>query len=253
MQAFRIMLHALRQVFGNFGQALLISALPLVMSFVAMAAAIVAWIWWTGGITADAKSGLMIVAWLSLAATIAWIAVRWHRFILLDERQGLLSLPRPLPFLLHAGIGLLVVLILTPPAFAWRAIVRLLGSVGGTFPAIMADLVLSVLFYGLAFILATALPGAAIGAPNPIRTAWRTLNPVGGTIILLAIIQLLVEALIDLVVFLAGLALYLALPGDPQFAATVLAVMPGHWLTWLIWASVLTTLWGHYVEGRTLR
>lgn len=248
MQALRILLRAVRQVFGNFRQALAMSVVPVVAGVVAVVTAIVARLWWTGGVTASSMA-LLAVAWLALSFTLVWIAVRWHRFILLDERQGVFSRPLLLPILRYAWIALLIVLVLILPFFAVRAIVSLIESLGSTFLAMMVSLVFSVLLHSFAIILATALPAAAIGVPNPIQMAWKALNPAGGTIILLAVLGYLVEALIDLVGALVNLPFVMAGQGETGLAVTWMA----HWLTWLIGISVLTTLWGHYVEGRSLR
>lgn len=251
MQALRIVLHALRQVFGNFRQALVMSLAPLAIQAMLIVAGILAVL---ASKDSEAKMGWFLsvvaiaLAWLF---GLLWLAVRWHRFVLLNEPQGLL--PRRVPILRYAGTALLNVLIMIPPALALIAIVSLLASVGSIFLAIMVNLIFSVLLYSLAIILATALPGAAIGAPQPIRTAWERLNPAGGTIILLAIIGFLASALVELVIALVEFALADGQQSNLQFLATMAVTIVAYWLSMLISLSVLTTLWGHYVEGRPLR
>lgn len=114
---------------------------------------------------------------------------------------------------------------------------------GWALTAVMLVVVNTIFFFGL-IILGTALTGAAVDAPSPIRTAWQALKPAGGTILLLLLAGLIgSEALDELI----SAIIESDLPGQAFFLSLIA------WLLAMFSLSVLTTLWGHYVEGRPLR
>ncbi|MCZ0962889.1 hypothetical protein [Paracoccus benzoatiresistens] len=126
------------------------------------------------------------------------------------------------------------------------AIVYAVFQGGGNTLTVLVGLVLSYLFYALALILGTALPGAAIGAARPIQSALHSLKPAAGSILLLTLIALVSYEIVEI-----ATAALLAAESLKIVALIVSGVL--HWLTTLVGLSVLTTLWGHYVEGRPLR
>ncbi len=245
MQAFRILLHALRLVFGNLGQALVMSALPLVVALGAMVAIGIAGRFWADGIRITGLVSL-VAAMLVFAATLVWFAVRWHRFILLDERQQLLALPPAKALMRYIGVSFLTFLMLVPVGIAVMMSVYAAYEGGGSVVSLIVGMVLVFLLYVLALILAAALPGAAIGAGRPIRAAWRALKPAAGTILLLTLLGFVGYEITE-AAFFAFVAI-----GVP-LALAILLTAVAYWLSTLISLSVLTTLWGHYVEGRPLR
>lgn len=243
MKAIRIVSHALRQVFGNIRQVLLLSVAPLMIQTVPVAAAV---------LLLDAMRGtrpgwgfIVLVAAIGLAAALClvWLAVRWHRFVLLNEQKNLLSPPPRAVMLRYVATALAIFLIMLAAGVLTELFISAFSLSG---PVLLAAMVLGVLFYAFILALAVALPGAAIGASHPIRSAWRAMSPAAGTVIALVIIGFLCSVLVNAVLTAADLS---ALP----IGAVLILNLLFYWAWTLISLSVLTTLWGHYVEGRPLR
>jgi hypothetical protein len=245
MQALRILLHALRQVFGNFRQALLLSVLPLLIAVSIVAVVIMKGQYWAKPSGAGFWISLAAMA-LTYAFTFVWLAVRWHRFILLNDHKNLL-VPPPGPAMGHyVGVALLTAIILAPAVLVMTGIMYAVFQGGGGALTVLVGLVLSYLFCALMLILATALPGAAIGAARPIQRAWHGLEPAAGSVLVLTLIGIVSYEIIE--------ALTAALLGvEPLKIVAPILFGVIQWLTTLVGLSVLTTLWGHYVEGRPLR
>lgn len=238
MQAIRIMMHALRQVFGNLRQALMLSAIPVAIQFALVIAV---------RVQADQPGPAALLAMglamgLAMVISFVWIAVRWHRFVLLNE-QGLFRPPSGAAMLRYVGVTVLTVLVMIPPSLAMWLVFRTLVLAAPPVSAVVLGAG-AILTQALALILGTALPGAAIGAANPLRTAWRALSPAWGTVLALTIPAIFAGSIIE------GLSRAVASTLPPVAAIGTLIL---YWLSWLIGLSVLTTLWGHYVEGRPLR
>ncbi len=97
--AWKIVLHAFRMIFANIGDALKVSVGPMLI-FVVLALVLgsVANVSFTSidpiQSVETASAGALFVSVLILCAAaifiFAWIAVAWHRFILLEEYPGVL-------------------------------------------------------------------------------------------------------------------------------------------------------------------
>ena len=107
MIGWQIFVHALRMVFGNFKQVLQITIGP---ALIAVAAMIVMALMTRGssepvyygaeGPPPDLGGGLVLpvlVAFLIVFAIFLWVAVAWHRYVLLEEYpNGLLPTLKPI-------------------------------------------------------------------------------------------------------------------------------------------------------------
>jgi hypothetical protein len=112
--AIRLFLHALRMIFGNLGQALKISLVPF-----AIAAAVFAVFIFTIKDTSFLETGgAMFLGFVLVFGGMlfvgAWVAVSWHRFVLLEEYVGIVPAisGRPIwPYIVKGFLlGLLVTL-----------------------------------------------------------------------------------------------------------------------------------------------
>ena len=177
----------------------------------------------------------------------AWIAVRWHRFVLMEERpsgavppwNGALVrayLVRSLKIalvVLAAGIGLslaLLVVLLLPPGIAAP-----LATAGG--------LLLTVALIAVSLRIGLSLPAAALGRRTSTAESWRETAPASGAILVLAAID-------------GTAGLRRRNPDGRSRAARGATARRGSllvgWAQLMLSVAVLTTLYGHLVEGRAL-
>lgn len=253
MNALSIIAHSMRQFTGNIGAAIRIS-LPLF----AIANAISLYLFPAWALTAQQPDGqpplVSASVWTRNGILFAihggaalWIAVAWHRYLLLAERgNGLFPRFYParmavylvgcLALLLVAGIGFVfaTAAVLTLPA--------LLGHFSNVPP-----LVAAVVMFGAAapigilmLRLMTALPGIAVGdqALRPVwdatRDQWQTFLALLAMLVAAAALILGVAHLLTSAIPLVGLLYALA----------------AKWIALMFSLTLITTLYGHYAQKR---
>lgn len=250
MKGQQLFMHSVRQVTGNLEDALKISAVPYaiqaVVSLLLMGGAAS-----MGGNPANgAMAGFGLGALVALVVAVVtglWIAVAWHRFVLLGERaQGFIPAwqgDRMLAYFLRSlAYGLIAVVL----AVIWGAIVGIalgwvaMGSIV-VFMILIAVLV-QLPVVALAFRLSSTLPASALGTERDFMAGWKATEGHTADIIVLAAFA--VGA--NLVLGLIGYAL-----GSLWILALAWQIVVG-WLVMMVGVSILTTLYGHYVEGRPL-
>lgn len=193
-----------------------------------------------------APAGLLTVI-LAIVAFV-WIAVAWHRYILLDEvpagRFPEFNSQRMISYATYSvGIGFLGFLVsLVLAAVIGIVAVPLLGVVGGVITGLVGLAAALIVFYRLA----PLLPAAAIGKPLTIGQAWEVTNGANVPIIILAIVSAIAALAIDIPAFVFAMA------GPVGGFLTLLWTLCTGWVKMLVGVSILTTLYGHYVEGRSI-
>jgi hypothetical protein len=262
MKAVDLLIHSLRQVFGNLGGVLkvtgLLYALQVAVMFLLSPGMMMGGGFAMGG---DGMGGGMVLA--GFAAAIAsvviglWMAVAWHRYILKSELNG-----SPLPpfqgdrVLAYFGYSLLVGLIVVPVVLVLMVLIfpilvpemRTLDPVRimeRSFQLKVA-LVMSAFYIplgALLFRLSSVLPAAAIGVPLGIGQAWEKTAGSTGTMIVLAFLVAAGLFIFDLPVSL-GLV--------QGYWPVMIWLVASNWVKWVVGVSILTTIYGHYVEGRPL-
>lgn len=260
MKGLDIFLHSLRQVLSNLPDAIKISALPFAVQFVvtflltrpdktmAMMQDPVAMM--QGGPSMAAQ----LVSLVVLIATSVWMAIAWHRFILKNETPT--GFVPPINgarigayFLRSLLIGIiLVVLGIVLGLVAGVVIIGLAGAGGGGMGAIfMITLISMLLVYFPIFVigyrLSTALPAMAIDEALPFMAGWEATKGENGAFVGLALISVLV------MVVNAVLTIFVLANVTVLFIAWTVVF---NWLAMLVGLSVLTTLYGHYIEKRPL-
>ena len=200
---------------------------------------------------AGAASGLLATALVQLLAFL-WISVAWHRHVLLREGgEGWVPPFYGREMLGYLGRSLLIgIVVMAAVVMASVALVPLAPALGFAVATVLA----MVLVYRLGLIL----PAGAIGKPIPVVEAWRTTAGQSGTVVLLAVMTYATSLLLQLPALLdagpeteagAGAAEVATGGGGP------ISLLYGLVVTWallMLGVSLLSTLYGHFVEGRSL-
>lgn len=249
MKGWQIFVHSVRQVTGNLPQALRVSGMLYLIQIVI---ALVLGINLLAGDDLEAASSAdwakLIVLIVISTGSALWIAVAWHRYILLVETpSSFLPTLHADRILAYLGRSLLVGLLLVPLVLVLSMVAGLiavsLGGAGEAFSGILVALVLIVPLLLVGMRLSASLPGAALGSDAGIGAAWRSTAGQSGPLLVLAIALALGGFLVDLPGAL--------LMGQLQILATAWLFATG-WIKTMVGISVLTTLYGHYIEGRKL-
>lgn len=238
MKAWQIFTHSLRQITGNFGAALRVSALPYL--FVALVTGLFVLIAVQLEQGRETPAGFaigFILGFVVVIVATAIAAVNWHRHILLNEPVGWvpnIRRDRLQPYILTAlGVGLLFTVIF--------GVVGLVGYMLGLVGLVVA-VPLFLLATAISFRASTALPARALGVNGGVSDAMAATAGATGTLVALSVIYILFSLLVGIVV---GMFSLIPVVG-------VLADLAMNWFNTILGLSILTTLYGHYVEGREL-
>lgn len=253
-KAWHILIHSWRQVVGNLRAALRISLLLYLVQVVvgfALDHAIGQKVAVVSG--DDAASSLAALQTLAgpglLSALVAvlaylWIAVAWHRYVLTGEES-----PSWVPLfhgsrnLAYFGTLLLLGALFSLGAVAFTVVASLVLMVAGPAVAQVMPLLVILVFSAPAFRLSSALPGVALEPGHSLREGWEATRGETGVLYGLGVLWILVLVLLRI-----PDALFMALPG-PIWLIWTLAVQ---WLLMMVGISILTTLYGHYIQKRPL-
>ncbi|MEM8851135.1 MAG: hypothetical protein AAGE03_14010 [Pseudomonadota bacterium] len=183
-----------------------------------------------------------------------WIAVAWHRYVLLQEGgDGWIPAFQGGYMLGYLGRGILLGLII---AAVLVAIVVALGFIAPFFAVAVASIVSIILFYRLGLIL----PAGAVGKPITIGEAWTATEGQSATVVALALISFFASLLLQLPTILDGISSGAVDPAGDASQMLSAATSPVslvynlvvNWIVLLVGVSMLSTLYGHFVEGRPL-
>lgn len=170
--------------------------------------------------------------------TYVWIAVGWHRYVLIGEGgQSWLPALHGSEFLGYVGRILLLGLIYLGASFV---ITLLVGLVAPILILPLATLVWFIVFFRAGVIL----PAGAIAKPIPLGVAWSATKGKTGTIIALALMTYALTLLLQIPGGLAG--------GTGFSLIGVIYGLVTGWIVLMVGVGVLSTLYGHFVEGRSL-
>ncbi len=257
--AWNIVRHAFVIVFGNLGNAIKASLVPfliLIGVLFVLAVLLGAPLYQDAlaPIPDDQAAGLAIVGLISIPLYLfvfAWIAVTWHRFILLEEYPATVPavsgrpigayIARTLMMMLQMiGVMIPLMLILVPLLGGLaNPDAMTLTTTSGLIFALVVGIVLS--FFWLR--IGVSLPGVAVDKPMNSRQAWSETKPVWQTILGASVIMVVLNLLVSV-------AFSLLFTGIPLISYILSIII--QWVTMMIGVSVLTTIYGHVVEGRSL-
>lgn len=264
MLSWTIFRRAVTLIVDDLGAALRITALPyavfagvslwfagsLDMSEIARIEAAVASGAAGASVPAGVAGGLMLTALVQLAAFL-WIAVAWHRHVLLREGgEGWLPPLEGRRMLAYLGRSFLIGLIVL------AAFVMVTTAVA-PFAPVAALAIATILGMVLTYRLGLILPAGAIGQPLTMVEAWRATAGQSGTVIMLAVMTFALSLLLQVPAFLdagagpeevaAGSGV--AVAAGPGLVGTVYDLVVT-WMLLMLGVTLLSTLYGHFVEGR---
>lgn len=178
-----------------------------------------------------------------------WVAVAWHRYVLLNEVPNTIPKFRGVRMLMYFLKGLLIllpvflalVMILSPLIFT-SAFLNPNGTTPAAFVVILGLCVLIASFLVI-MRLSTLLPGAALGHPLSMIETWRRTEGQTSVFAGLSLLIVVLTMVISLGRFVTAYMPLIAALGFQTIAI---------YLQTLVFLSVLTTLYGHYIEKRPL-
>jgi hypothetical protein len=209
--------------------------------------------------SADPASGSPANAFLSTLVSVATliafaiIAVRWHRFILRDEvppASSAVSMP-PEVWRYAGNLIILMLMIFAGILVAALVIVALLGPQDTLTPGIVAAIVAAALLIGVIVTrLSVKFPAIALGRTDfGFRDAWRATEGNALQILGYTVLTSLVVLAATLLVVGVG-AMLKPLGAGFAFAVELILQIAVNWLLTIFSCSVLTSLYGYFVEGR---
>ncbi|MCW1931233.1 hypothetical protein [Pararhodobacter zhoushanensis] len=257
MRGIEIFTHAVRMVFGNFNTVLRIGGVALLVMVVLLQLTGAAYFNPPAATTTDAvmpavftSPGLLL---LNIAQIIIglWVVVAWHRYILLEEEPGAF-VPRfsgsaIWRYIVAGFFYSLTIAIVAIPLGLLAGVVAFIVLSPGSQSHMAAGILSAVIVFfpviWLAYRLSPVLPAAAIENRLKLKEAWSATKDGGASLILLGIITIVGSGLINLPAsFLADVSVPLGL----------LWAAMANWVAMMVGASILTTIYGVYVEKRTL-
>lgn len=243
-----IVRHSFAMLFRNLPNALRISLGPLaiallgaalVISSLGVSAAQIAFDMARGTLSPQVALAVILLTALFVVVS-AWIAVSWHRFILLEEYPGLLPALAGRPIGAYLGRTVILALVMIVAMVPALVILGLLTALFG--PGLLSILGIGLALY-FSFVwlrVGLVLPATAVGKPLGVGESWRVTAPHANAILGAGALMIVLNTGIGLVSALLPLSLSL-----------VLDVIVS-WITLMIGTSLLTTLYGVIVEERRL-
>ncbi|EPX82451.1 hypothetical protein [Salipiger mucosus] len=242
MKGWRIFLHSARMVIDNLGAALRVS---MVLYLVQVASQLTFFVNapMAGEQPTAVPEGLGLQLTLSIFALLAslWIAVAWHRYVLTGELPaGLLPRWHGSEIARYFGQSLLIGLVVILAALAAGVVIGLVATAVPGFGGVLIFGLLGLCSY-LFFRLGLVLPAAALGRRMTIGESWAATRDDDGAVVTLAVLVIGVGLLVEVPALLDQ--------DSGSLIALVYRVVL-NWFVTMIGVSVLTTLYGHFVEHR---
>lgn len=257
MNGMDVVRHGIDMLLRNLGPALRVSAGPVLIAFLVTAvlgalglgAALgpgadfsqPAGIGAGWGFTLFVGTLLAMLLWLFV---LSWVAVAWHRYILLEEQPGLLPPLRSdlvWPYLGRTVLLALLLILLAIPVSIVAGFLLYGAGPENLVAVFVVQTVLSLLLGWVAMRLSLVLPARALDRPLRFGESWAATAPVSGAIFVVVLVLAVINAV---------LALLFGAMGDNL--VTVLLSLAVQWFTAMLGLSVLTTLYGALIERRTL-
>jgi len=252
MQGWNIFIHSVRMVFGNLGPAVRISGL-LYMVYISVHAYYVLnfaddLMELQLGMQTELPSGLISTVTLVLVVgllTNLWIAVLWHRFVLLGQVPETVIPPLYAGMILtYLGKTILLSLVIVIIIGALDLLLSLaLGPMLGPSANMVILLILTGVLFYLLYRLGLIFPAVALGRTMTLKASWEKTAIASGAIVQLSVIA---------VFFVILILISSNMNPDPTSVINMTYSYVVGWASMMVGISVLSTLYGIYVEGREL-
>ena len=251
--AWKLILHSFNMIFGNLSEALKVTVGPILVGLLLIGLSFLGFglnfeflSEMEQGSSAKTSAAFLFVflAIIIMTVVFAWIAVAWHRFVLLEQYPGILPAFRGQPIGAYIGrtlvLSLLIALVVFALAFVIGLLTALTASMGlAIFLGVGLGFVVSYLWLRIGLVL----PATALREPLKVSESMAATKPMAGTIFgvsaILAILNFLISLIIGQVYNFAGII---------AFVLDVAA----NWVFIMVGISILTTLYGHLIEKRPL-
>lgn len=250
--AYQMLAHSIRMLWANLGNAARVSIIPLIAMYASFAV-IGVLIFATGGGGEPSVAMIILGGLLAFAAVFfftAWMAVNWHRFILLEEYpQGWFPKWHADQIKGYAGKMVLLMLfflvIMIPFGLVFGILFGGLGVVSEGAAAVV--LVIAILAFiplvlWLTFRLSAMLPGAAVSNSLGLMQAWTATSSHSGLIFRFAMLYFLFVLVVQVVLAIVQLIPIIGF----------LLTIPVSWFLYVLGFSVMTTVYGVAIERREL-
>lgn len=190
-----------------------------------------------------ANSGANLLLQLLTGFAGLWVAVAWHRFVLLEEHGGSLPLFHGRRMLSYFLVILLLMLVLVIAGGAAGALAGMLFS-GSSVVFFAAVVAIGVSVMWAFYRLSPLLPAAALGEPLGVKQAWDATSEISGSVLMAALFLIFFS-------FLSGLAAMLIMF---QVSIVIGMILIGvlQWAYTMVGISILTTIYGIAIEGRNI-
>jgi len=267
----KIVRHSFVLLFNNLANALKVSVGPyLIAVLVAVASVMLAGVplgMFTGGMSPqqmmmEGENFGVIVFPVTLFVLVvimfvsSWVAVSWHRFVLLEEYPGALPALSGRPIWPYLGRVIILVIVMVLVSIPLGLVVGLIsapfmmginaatGEPTGAFiiVALMLGIAFAAVLSWLWMRWGLSLPATAVGKPMTIGESWATTKPLSGAIFVASLIMFAISISVGFGV-------------DAIFGAGLIGGILNlviNWISIMVGISILTTLYGHLVEGRAI-
>ncbi|MFW2542855.1 hypothetical protein ACN2XU_09450 [Primorskyibacter sp. 2E107] len=243
MKGWTIFTHSVRLVLSNLEMALrvslvlyLLQAAYHVMAFMAAPEAAEPSVFAPSDPVFDLP---LLLLGLGTIVSSLWIAVAWHRYVLVEEMPaGWLPRWHGDKILGYLGrsimLGLLIFLVL---AVTMVVVVVL--------PALQAFIMPGLVLAGSYFFfrLGVMLPAGAVGEKLSVAECWSATRDKDGAIVVLAVLMMAGTFILQVPSLVSG---------NLYSPITLVYNLVTGWFATMIGVSILTTLYGHYVQGRSI-
>lgn len=254
MSGFNIFVHSVKMVLRNLQQAVQIALVPALIGAALIFALIMIFdipldapdtdaAGLPDGTTGGSVFGFFVCVVVVLLTTMFWIVVSWHRFILLEEYPtGFVPQFRSDRIFAYFGrallLGVLAIVAALPALFIIMAIIQASAPFG-----FILFLVFSLAFMVGFYRFSLILPAVAIGKPLGLSEAWQATADGSGAIFMLILTSFVFQIVVQIV---SALLMFIPVVG------ILVVLVTGMLITPLINVSILTTLYGVFVEKREL-